>query len=104
MSSLGAVSAIGEFVTYDHSAFTKSTRHVWWQIDSVGIFMAAVDSFYSSLLVVEVHFLFRHLLVEHDLSYDHALVANLDGGCFVGFVYFGAGCHCSFDDYEGFLL
>ena len=34
----------------------------------------------SRSLAVEVRFVLRSLLVEHDLVYDHKLVAGLDSG------------------------
>ena len=55
---------------------------------------------YLSLLLV-VRFLVNRFLVKSDLLCDHALVSSLNGGCLVGFVYFGTGYHYSFDDYEG---
>ena len=58
-------------------------------------------SIQSISLVVAVRFLSRRFFVEHDLACNHELVSVLDIGCLVSFVYFGAGCHYSFDDYKG---
>ena len=50
-----------------------------------------------------VCFIVRFFLVENNLVGYHEFVAGLAGGCSVA--YFGAGCHCSVDDYEvGFVV